>query len=250
LPEGLNGDYINFHEAKLKNDLFQSLERNPFQYQGFFDKEGLFVNDKLTLEKWLNIAKGIKIKYDLLNIPQTGVGFLVYQYFRFKFFHISLIEGSNEKKELLQRQFDNFLDNNRQLHTFLKNKDFKENEIEIIFNYLSNNHFEQLNIRVQKYKTIEFFRLCYLFYIFDYFQEARGVSFTEENDFSNLFLENKPGNIKDQNNQFLKYFKNVRNSSSKKNYPFTTVDKTIIKIQERFKIQKGKLKIIPKPTIF
>lgn len=248
LPEELKEDYKNYHKEKFTRALFHSLEEEPYQYQGFFDDKGLYINDRSTLKKWLKISKQKKIKYDLQNIPSTGVSFLSYQYFQYEFFKFSFQEGSKENKEVLKNQFIALFKNNYSLVNYLKSKDFEEDEIKIILNFLTHNKYEDLGIRKIDFNQVEFFRLCYLFYIFDFFKEIKGIDFEEEKDFRNLHLENKPPNLKTRNNQYLKYYKNIRNKLS--DYPFISIDKTENKIQKKLEIQKGKLKPIPEPDLF
>lgn len=248
LPEELIEDYMNHYKGEFKKTLFRSMEEKPYQYQGFFDSKGFFINDKLTLEKWLEISKNRRVKYDLLNIPNTGVDLLVYKYFKLKFFNFSFQEGFKGSKELLRNQFYDLRKRNHSLVEYLKGKGFEEEEIDIILNLLTHNKYEKLSIRKIDFNQVEYFRLCYFFFIFDFLKEKRGIDFEEEKDFSSLHLDNKPENLKSRNNQYLKYYKNIRNKFN--DYPFTAVDKTENKIQEKLQISKGKLKEIPPPNLF
>lgn len=242
LPETLQKDFLDYKLGSARKKLFKDLEKYPFQYHGFFDNNGLFLDHELTLEKWVEISTFVNISNEVIMPVNTGSDYLYYQNLYYKVY--GKVESSeNNQALLLKKELETLIKEYDSLKTFLTKKGFSQDEIKIIFNFLCNNKFNDLKLRHIECKQIEFFRYCYLFYIFDYLTENFQIDFSKESDFNKLNINNCELNNSSRNNQFKKYYDNIKSNRDHKNYPFRTVNHQ--KIEDRLKISKGKLKNIP-----
>jgi len=246
LPESLKSDFKIHNDEKLKQNLFESIIDRPFQFQGFYDKKGMYINQKISFKKWVEISINQEFDYDINEIKKNVFGndFLIYQYFRFKVFDESIYLGEKYDADNKKSELAHFKIENADLIDYLKDKKFNSDEIDGIINFISGGHFDIINKRsIESIKQIDFFRLCYLFYIFDFLKDKRQIKFDKQKDIESLIFNDYSLYNTNWNNQFFKYFKSL---SDVNNYPFTRVDKTYKLIEDDLKIEKGKLKPIPK----
>ncbi|WP_129653431.1 hypothetical protein [Flagellimonas olearia] len=240
IPSNIKEDFQKNRLLKSKNKYFNVVEEKPFQFDGFFDSKGYFIDLEKTVTLWIELSKRFKLSYDilLLKVP-SDCSLMLYKY------HKALL-GENESEESsLSESFYEQIERNKPLVNYLKDKGFDNNEIYIVINLLSFNDFNNLNIRYIDFNSVEFFRLCYLFYIFDFYEEDKSLSFETENDFLYLSLSSPPTNLKRWKNQFKKYYSNKYEVEST-DYPFKKADILLNKIENQLQIKREKLKPILK----
>lgn len=241
------------YNDRFKKNMLDSILYKPFQTYGFVDKNGVFFNDELNFQNWVIASNGIRLKYefDSLSNELVGVDYLIYKYYRYKFYNEDLREitydtkNPNDKTKNLNIDFQEIKNNNRNLINFLNKKGFDNYQSDTILNVLSDNKFTELNLRSFPYirKQVEFFRFCYFVYIFDFFEEIEENNFSRESDFNCLKIhETYHVYNSDWKNQFKKYKKNLQNYDSR-HFPFkSTVEKTLETIEKKLAIKRDKLK--------
>lgn len=247
LPFSEKDDFEKKHNNiynKKKQDAFSN---KPFQFYGFVDQNGFFFDDKSTFEKWVILSNGFQFEHELDSISddKIGVDYLINKYYRYKFYNEDTVESSDDKINTLKRNFNKIKKDNRKLILFLNDKGFDDYQCDTILNVLLNNKFSELNLRSLPYvnKGIKFYRFCYLVYIFDFFEEVEGITFSKESDFECLLIDKSYHNSKSNwKNQFEKYKKNLKNTNSR-HFPFRkTVEKTLDTIENKLAIKREKLK--------
>ena len=251
IPASLSEEYSHFKREEMKKDFFKEIEHRPFQFFGFLDEEGLYIDHIATLLKWLETSKVHPISYDLMKLNfRPSYNFLTYQYFEYKFFGESIGFSSDDNLNDLMKEFAQFKTRNSNLLNYLSKKGFNSVEIDFILNVLSGNRFSSLNIRKMRINKVEFFQLAYLFYIFDFQKEICDVSFDREKDFEALYLTKKEHTeMIVSNNQLSKNYKS-QDSPDSKHYPFTRVQFTYNKLYSILPNLEGKLKAVPEQKKF
>lgn len=236
------------YEKIYEKKMLDSILDNPFQFYGFVDKKGFSINKEQSFKNWVIASKGMNLKYefDSLSSDLIGTDYLIYKYFRYKFYEEKFLYGTNEKVKSLSLEFQTIKDTNRDLINFLKKKGFDSDDCDTILNVLLNNKFSELNLRSIPYisKPNQLFRFCYLFFIFDFFEEVKNIDFSRENDFQSIKIDNKYSLYNSSyDKQFYKYKKNVKSHIGHSNSPFkSTVEITIRNIESKLEISRGKLK--------
>ena len=159
----------------------------------------------------------------------------------------NIIEGVNNRNSLIKK-FEVLRGENAELINFLRDKGFNPEQVNNILNVLCQNEFMEIDkIRGIETSQVDYFRICYLFYIFDFYKEAKSISFDSENDFLLLNLSKEEENIKvfkSRKNQYKKYYSQLTSENSK-HFPFTKVDTTIKKVVNQLKIKRENLKETP-----
>ncbi len=241
IPNNIKDDFQKNRLLKSKNNYFNAVEEKPFQFDGFFDAKGYFINLEKTITLWIELSKRFKLSYDILSLKvPSDCSLMLYKY------HAALL-GENENEDSVQSEdFYKQIERNKPLVNYLAHKGFDNDEIRIVINLLSFNEYNSLNIRHIDFKAVEFFRLCYLFYIFDFYEEDKSLSFETENEFLYLSLSSATKDLGKWKNQFKKYYSN-KNEVDSKHYPFTTLSTTVDKVVNKLKIRREKLKATPTP---
>lgn len=248
LPIKLSEDYIEFQMDRYKTEFFKTIEKEPFQFQGFYDANGFFIDIDLTLKYWLKLYNVYPISYKP-HQPQikNELNFILLQYVYFKLKNQNFPLSENRELDDIKNQYEKLKKENQELVQFLETKKFEDKEIEIILNTLTGNLFNELSIRWINLKQVDFFRFCHLFFIFDFYREIKNNDFQNESDFNCLSLDT---NALKNNNQLKKYYDNKTSEQSHRHYPFTKIDDFIEQIQNKLQIVKGKLKQIPKSNFY
>lgn len=244
IEKGEIGEHYN---NKYKKKMLDSLIKRPLQFNGFIDKNGVFIDDIMSFRNWVIVSNGFKIKseFDFLTDEKIGADYLIYKYYRYKFYNEDTVESSEDEINGLKIKFNKIKEKNRKLLIFLKDKGFDDNQCDSILNVLLDDEFYYLNLRSFPYikKQVEFFRFCYFVYIFDFFEEIEEITFSRESDFDCLKI-NETYHVynSDWKNQFKKYKKNHKNTNSR-HFPFRkTVEKTLDTIENKLAIKREKLK--------
>lgn len=127
-----NGEVDKYYDNKYKNLMLDSLQLRPFQIFGYFGMMGIFFDDKLTFRNWVIASKTIKLKYefDSLSSDLIGVDYMIYKYFRYKFY----IEGSSK------HSFRNIDSQNSKLESLKNNESSKkvQNLKKTLFDFIYN----------------------------------------------------------------------------------------------------------------
>ncbi|WP_260142620.1 hypothetical protein [Elizabethkingia anophelis] len=145
----------------------------------------------------------------------------------------------------LQDEFSGFVDKKSRFINYLKNKNFNSDEIRTIVNLLSENKYNQLDIKhINLSRDIYFFRFCYFFYIFDYFEEIEGKEFNSIASFEDIVKFN-PHNKRENKQQYHKNYISINNPDSK-DYPFSEkkINSFLSEIEYSLGISREKLKEI------
>ncbi len=169
-----------------------------------------------------------------------------YEYYKYKIDGVQSNSSSDEIKKL-EEEFNNLKDKNRSQIEYLKGKGFSNVEIDRVLNCFSFNKFSNLNIRhLRNLRNVDYYRLFYFFYRYDFLQKSEGINFEKGEDFNSLALTEDKVDTK----QYLKYHKRALNKinpqASDKHHPFdsiSVVSKFIEKIEIDLFIKKEKLNI-------
>lgn len=244
----LSKEFVEDRRKKYKEKLFDSVENNIFQFKGFADEKGLYFDVKNTLNDYLAYLKTneiIDIRYST-NFPviDNSLDYLLYQFFEYKVLDINHFKNrfSTEKEEILSGVLHTLKKENSDLIKYLSIKNFSSQEIDIIFNVLSDNKFSKLRIRdLNINKQVEFFNFCYLFYILDYYTEKQDTDFNKEASFDILLNFSSERQNEFDKNMFAKYYKNISGSRQKHN-PFGKIDILLKNIETQLGIKINSLK--------
>ena len=217
-----NKSFIFSLQASLKNyfsilsasELLRNLNLtgiNPYQYSDLNAEQSLYI---------------MKLKY--LNFLRYGD------------------EIHSQEDKNLENDLDELMIEKSNLIEYLQSKYFDINDIKIILNALSENKYSKIGIKEMEFKSdIYFFRFCYFFYIFDYFQEIEGKKFDTIASFERITKFNRDNN-REVKQQYHKYFIDIENSHGK-HFPFTakSTDTFLSEIEYSLRIDREKLKPIP-----
>lgn len=239
-------EYTQTIKSKYFNNYFQNLE-STFQFYGFFDEKGLFVDTDLTLTNALRFYLNNEIDYynnqDTLKLEISRMmSYLQIRYFYFKFFGKEPDDLFDEHKEHLKEEFDKFKSTNSKLVNFLSEKSYDSQEIDIILNMVSNNRYSELDIRYITLDQVSLFRILWLFGIFEYFTVVEIHQFKSSKDFDVLLKLNSQNNYKKYSQQFKKYYDFIQEKNFKDN-PFNIeqTENLIQKIGTTLEIDREKL---------
>lgn len=217
-----NKSFIFSLQASLKNyfsilnasELLRSLNLtgiNPYQYSELNAEQSLYI---------------MKLKY--LNFLRYGD------------------EIHSQEDKNLENDLDELMIEKSEYIKYLKSKNFDINDIKMILNALSENKYSNIGIKEMEFKTdIYFFRFCYFFYVFDYFQEFEGKKFDTISSFQRITKFNRD-NKREVKQQYHKYFIEVDNAHGK-HFPFTAkaTNTFLSEIEYSLGIDREKLKPIP-----
>ena len=243
----LSKEYIESKRNEYRERLFTSLEESTFQFQGFFDKKGVYIDKLKTLIRYISSIKQNETNYFIIKPDiHTSLDYLIYQYLNYEIFNDRTFVNLplNDSLKPIADEFQEYQSQNIRLITFLEGKGFEPIEINSILNALMGGKYTCLDIRtIQITKQRDLFRFLYLFYIFDFFN-SEGISFLKEKDFSKILsLQNLFKDGKNIQNQYYKYYKCI-SSPEMSNYPFQRMDGVYDKITSDLGISKDKLKFI------
>ncbi|KAB1067955.1 hypothetical protein F6U93_08415 [Tamlana haliotis] len=244
----LSDNFKKLKQKEYEHSLFESINKNHFQVQGFidnFEKQEFFLDSKETIIHLLetlpvgdyNHCLG-GLKFDVKqNLSQLPLEYLNYTYFGVK------TENSIEerhKNEELKKELEDLKKKHTLLVTNLDTKGFCDAEINILFNLLQNNKFSKLNIRSNDFsQAVSQFHILYLFFVFDFY-EGELDRIKDFKKFISDFTLFKTENAE----QYRKYYSNL--DSKNRHYPFNSVKKTSDIIESKLNISREKLKKIPK----
>lgn len=243
----LSNEYTENEHLKFKQKLFKSIKKNNFQFKGIADEKGLFFDERKTLNSYLEFLNKNKIlNFDystkLPNIDKS-LNYLVYKYSLF------VLYGKQDATDIKIVELNEFKIANKKMLDYIYSKGFNALEIDFFINTIHKGYFNELEIRHLDINQVKLFHFFYCFYVFEYFEIVEGCSFESENDFEKVLrLQTIIEYDKFTLNQFYKYYNNQTSHRENNHFPFKTIDKTISKVVNIFKIEEGKLKPIPKQT--
>lgn len=245
----LSNEYTESEHLKYKQKLFKSIKKNNFQYKGLADDKGLYFDERKTLNSYLEFLNKNEIQnfnYPVkLPIIDKSLNYLVYKYYLFVLYDKQLDSTDNKIYNPLI-ELNEFNANNKGILDYIKSKGFDDSEIDFFINTIHDGCFNNLEIRYININQVQLFHLYYCFYVFEYFENVENCNFEAENDFEKVLrLQTVIEYDKHTLNQFYKYY-NQTSCVENKHYPFKTIDKTISRVVDTLKIEKGKLKPIPK----
>ncbi|AQW97252.1 hypothetical protein M2T70_16430 [Elizabethkingia anophelis] len=158
----------------------------------------------------------------------------------------TLLQGKKEDVEKeLNDEFIELVDRKYSFISYLERKHFNHEEIRSIINILSENRYDLLEIKhINLSRDIYFFRFCYFFYIFDYFEEIEGKEFNSIASFEDIVKFN-PHNKRENKQQYHKNYISINNPDSK-DYPFSEkkINSFLSEIEYSLGISREKLKEI------
>ncbi len=207
-------DYLHIHSHTELLTYFYLNGINPYVYKEFDSEHSLY---------------GMKLRY--LN-------------------HLLYGEKETNNEDDLDDEFNRFADVKSNFAIFLKRKNFNVDEIRIILNALSENRYNEIGIKhLSLSRDIYFFRFCYFFYVFDYFEEIEGNELNTIISFEDIVNFNR-NNKRENKQQYHKNYININNPNSK-DYPFATKRTNIFlsEIETTLGIRREKLKLIPEIKI-
>lgn len=205
----------NYFSILSASELLRSLKLigiNPYQYSELNAEQSLYI---------------MKLKY--LNFLRYGD------------------EIHSQEDKNLENDLDELMIEKSEYIKYLESKNFDINDIKIILNALSENKYSNIGIKEMEFKTdIYFFRFCYFFYVFDYFQEIEGKKFDTIASFERITKFNIDNN-REVKQQYHKYFIEINNSHGK-HFPFSakSTDTFLSEIEYSLRIDRENLKPIPK----
>lgn len=268
----LKKDYFLDLIENVKKELFLNINNKHIQFHGIIDRDGYFFIDlKQTLIDSLKIienkdSKSHNYSKDNLNVEKsiTYLKLLFLKHYQFakdgenlksildiklgelsknKDYYLKKIEN---KKNELEIELDELIKYHEDYKIFLIKKGFNEDEILIIFNLLSQNRYVETGIKyLSNIKQVDFFRLCYAFYVFDFYIEVKKHLFNSIKSFELIFNFNVNNDFSlDSLEQMRKYYLNI-DKKTNKHYPFNGYKKIVQDLNDLLLISREKLKSIP-----
>lgn len=235
------------YEKELRQKLLDKSKITPFQVKGGFDGNGFILNYEETLKAILTSTP--KLNLDI----EPNFAFIEYEYFKFKVDGKKIHPDSDNLKKL-EEEFHNLKEANRKQIDYLKVKGYSNEQIDRVINCFSLNKFKALNIRsLRNLKHVDYYRLFFFFYRFDFLRDTTGIAFDEQKDFDELPLgwnkaDSDQFDIKIDKNQFKKYHDRSLNERHEyrqdKHHPFesdTKTKKLLDRIQSELHIELDKL---------
>ncbi|CAI9678936.1 hypothetical protein [Elizabethkingia anophelis] len=256
----LNSPVINdvASNTKYLENLIKENENLLFKYSfdipqldGYLHKGTVFSNVYYSSWNYLNMLNGS----GFLNY--SGIGEInLYPYreiesehslygVKLRFLNWLLYDKKEEENNDLDKEFSSLVDKKYRFINYLKNKNFNSDEIRTIVNLLSENKYNQLDIKhINLSRDIYFFRFCYFFFIFDYFEEIEGKEFNSIASFEDIVKFN-PHNKRENKQQYHKNYISINNPDSK-DYPFSEkkINSFLSEIEYSLGISREKLKEI------
>lgn len=214
-----------------KRTVFSTIYYSCWNYLHMLNESGLLIYsvvNKINLYPY----KELESEHSLYGLKLRFLNWLLYN---------KKEEDNNE----LDSDFSNFLNKKYNFINYLKDKNFNNDEIRIIVNLLSENKYNQLDIKhINLSRDIYFFRFCYFFYIFDYFEEIEDKEFNSIASFEDIVKFN-PHNKRENKQQYHKNYISINNPDSK-DYPFSEkkINSFLSEIEYSLGISREKLKEI------
>lgn len=248
-------EYIDYQIDENEKLLFQHSFEVP-QLDGFFTKnnKSSIISLQASLKNYFSILSASEL---LRNINLTGID--PHQYLelnaehslygmKLKYLNFLRYGGRihSQEDKGLENNLEKLMIEKSDFTEYLKSKNFDTDEIKIILNALSENKYSSIGIKEMEFKNdIYFFRFCYFFYVFDYFQDIEGKKFDTIASFERINKFNKD-NVRENKQQYHKNFININNSSNN-HFPFSpkTTDIFLSEIEYSLGIDREKLKPIP-----
>ena len=233
-------------EKTLKADLLKISQTTTFQIIGYFDEKGFFMNYDETLKAILKSCETDNMGQFLGENSERHYIALKYKYYKFKIDRKNVQDELTDNKEL-RDDYNEFKNRNKVQIKYLKRKGFSNAQTDSILNVFSGNKYSSLSIReIRNLSQVDFYRLSYMLFHLEFFEETRGVKFDYSKDFQILCLAENKINGK----QFLKYHERahieIDKNRSYKHHPFDSISsltKLLGKVKSDLKIDLEKLKI-------
>lgn len=268
----LKKDYFLDLIENIKKELFLNINNKHIQFHGIIDRDGYFFidlkqtlidslkiienkdskshnysKDNLDLEKSISYFKLIFLKHyqfakDGKNLKSI-LDIKLSELSKNKDYYLKKIE--NQKSEL-EAELDELIKYHEDYRIFLTKKGFNENEILMIFNLFSQNRYVETGIKyLSNIKQVDFFRLCYVFYFFDFYIEIKQHQFNSIKSFELIFSFNINNDFSfDSLEQMRKYYLNI-DKKANKHYPFNGYKKIVQDLSQLLLISREKLKPLP-----
>ncbi len=221
---------------------FENSKPIPMVYESLWDYLNIHSHTELLTHFYLN---GINLYvYKELDSEHSLYGM------KLKYLNHLLFGERETSNDDLDDEFNRFADVKSNFAIFLKRKNFNVDEIRIILNALSENRYNEFGIKyLNLSRDIYFFRFCYFFYVFDYFEEIEGNELNTIMSFEDVVNFNR-NNKRENKQQYHKNYININNPDSK-DYPFATkkTDLFLSEIESTLGIRREKLKPIPEIKI-
>lgn len=250
-----SNEYLDYQINKNEKLLFEYSFQVP-QLDGFFSKnnKSFIFSLQATLKNYFSILSASEL---LRSLNLTGIN--PYNYselnaeqslYIMKLKYLNFLRYGDEIHSQEDKNLENNLDElvieKSEFTKYLKSKNFDINNIKIILNALSENKYSDIGIKEMEFKTdIYFFRFCYFFYVFDYFQEIEGKKFDTIASFERITKFNRD-NKREIKQQYHKYFISIENSNGK-HFPFSakSTNTFLSEIEYSLRIDRENLKPIP-----
>ena len=248
-------EYLDYQINKNEKLLFEHSFEVP-QLDGVFAKnyKSFIFSLQATLKNYFSILSASEL---LRSLNLTGIN--PYRYselnaeqslYIMKLKYLNFLRYGDEihsqEDKCLENNLDELMIEKSEFTKYLKSKNFDINDIKIILNALSENKYSNIGIKEMEFKTdIYFFRFCYFFYVFDYFQKIEGKKFDTIASFERITKFNRD-NKREVKQQYHKYFIEIDNSHGK-HFPFTakSTDTFLSEIEYSLGIDRESLKPLP-----
>lgn len=243
----LRTDYFLNLIDQTKLELFDNINNKIIQFHGIVDKENLFFIDlKESLRDCLKTIDNThrhKHNYSQKSLDIDKCMSYLKLMFLMKY---QYVKNGKAEKSALQIEFDEIIDYNSDFKKFLISKSFNEYEVNIIFNLLSQNRYKDCGIKyLSNLKQVDFFRLCYIFHVFDFYTTVKKHEFKSRGSFEVILNFDKKNEYSlDSLEQIRKYYFNIDDKNSK-HYVFNGHHKIINDVINQLGISGDRLKMIP-----
>lgn len=221
-------DFIEHHKNIYKSNYIKSFNGNYLFFEINKDENDNFnINFKNSLIKQITKIKELETTI-VYTKDYTGfesdLNEFKYELFLFVFENKPLIKNLSVINEI----YESILNEKSEFISFLRDKDFNNNDINVILNILSNNSLAELGFKFLKrlsLNQVEIFRLLYFFYVFDFYKEKRSNNLKKIKDFEEVInFQSLNKNINKE--QFRKYFNYIAQKNAK-HYPFNNSNETL-----------------------
>lgn len=250
-----NKEYLDYQIDENEKLLFQHSFEVP-QLDGFFTKnnKSSIISLQASVKNYLSILSASEL---LRNTNLTGIN--PHQYlelnaehslYGMKLKYLNFLRYGDrihsQENKGIENNLDELMTEKSDFIEYLKSKNFDIDEIKIILNALSENKYNSIGIKEMEFKNdIYFFRFCYFFYVFDYFQDIEGKKFDTIASFEKITKFNTD-NRREVKQQYHRNFIEIDNSNGK-HFPFSakSTDAFLSEIEYSLRIDRENLKPIP-----
>lgn len=227
-----NNDRMGEFENFLQKKYFESLSKFPYQIiDDFSGYNTIQIDIQKNINHYLSkIDNRFKPTY-YKNIDESVFNLFVFRKLS-KFSHRNKNKDDFDELEYHRSQ-------NNDLVVYLLNQQFTDAEIDNILHFFDGNGYLKNKTITLPHTKTDRFRVLYLLKIFDFYKTKKNVLFDSESSF-NVFVSYKIIDELDKN-AFLKYYKNIRNKSSK-HFLLKNMEKSHNYIREILQVDLKKLK--------